>query len=124
LQVTSRKDQAQYWADRQQAYQYVSVADFSDAFKRFYTGSQMFQELSVPYPKERSHKAALATETYAISTMELFKANFAKEVLLMKRNYFIYVFKTLQAGVVVTQFCGCCRVFLFGSLTEVCNLPP
>ncbi len=111
LQVTSRKDQAQYWADRQQAYRYVSVADFSEAFKRFYTGSQMFQELSVPYPKERSHKAALATETYAISTMELFKANFAKEVLLMKRNYFIYVFKTLQAGVVVTQFCGCCRVF-------------
>jgi ABC-type multidrug transport system permease subunit len=96
LQVTSRKDQAQYWADRQQAYQYVSVADFSEAFKRFYTGSQMFQELSVPYPKERSHKAALATETYAISTMELFKANFAKEVLLMRRNHFIYVFKTLQ----------------------------
>jgi len=95
-EVTSRKDQAQYWADRQQAYRYVSVADFSEAFKRFYTGSQMFQELSVPYPKERSHKAALATETYAISTMELFKANFAKEVLLMKRNYFIYVFKTLQ----------------------------
>jgi hypothetical protein len=24
----------------------------------------------------------------------------------------------------VTQFCGCFRVFLFGSLTEACNLPP
>jgi hypothetical protein len=28
--------------------------------------------------------------------MELFKANFAKEILLMRRNSFVYIFKTVQ----------------------------
>jgi hypothetical protein len=31
-----------------------------------------------------------------VGNMELFKSNFAKEVLLMKWNSFVYIFKTVQ----------------------------
>ncbi|CBI40242.3 unnamed protein product, partial [Vitis vinifera] len=39
---------------------------------------------------------SLVTEKYGISNWELFKACFAREWLLMKRNSFIYIFKTTQ----------------------------
>lgn len=56
----------------------------------------MAEDLSIPYEKDRSHKAALTFDRYGVSSRELFKANFAKEWLLMKRNSFVYIFKTVQ----------------------------
>lgn len=35
-------------------------------------------------------------EKYGISNMELFKACFSREWLLMQRNSFVYIFKTVQ----------------------------
>ncbi|KAH8952001.1 hypothetical protein BDL97_09G061300 [Sphagnum fallax] len=98
-EVTSQKDQEQYW-DRHQPYRYVSVKHFAELFQTFHIGKRMEAELMVPYQKERSHKAALSFYRYSVSNWELFKANFAKEWLLMKRNSFVYIFKTVQIGVV------------------------
>ncbi|RXH88665.1 hypothetical protein DVH24_000264 [Malus domestica] len=56
-QVTSRKDQEQYWADRT-PYRYVSVKEFANRFKRFHVGMRIANELSVPFDKAQSHKAA------------------------------------------------------------------
>lgn len=53
-------------------------------------------ELAHPYPKHRSHRAALTHEKYTVTKTEIFKATFAKEVLLMKRDAFVYIFKTTQ----------------------------
>jgi hypothetical protein len=94
--VTSQKDQEQYWFDKRQPYRYISVKAFADKFKSFHVGQKMADELVVPYPKDQSHKAALSFERYSVSSTELFKANFAKEVLLMRRNSFVYIFKTVQ----------------------------
>lgn len=95
-QVTSPKDQEQYWAHPERPYRYVPVKEFAELFKKSHVGAAMQHELSVPYPKENSHRAALAQKTYAVSRTQLFKANFAKEWLLYKRNAIITIFKTMQ----------------------------
>ena len=95
-EVTSKKDQEQYWYRRNLRYNYVSVPDFVQAFYSFHVGQQLSAELIVPYDKTRTHPAALVTEKYGISNYELFKACFAREWLLMKRNSFVYIFKTTQ----------------------------
>ncbi|KAF5940642.1 hypothetical protein HYC85_021809 [Camellia sinensis] len=95
-EVTSKKDQEQYWFRRNQPYIYVSVSEFAEAFNSFRIGQQLAADLSVPYNKSRAHPAALMTEKYGISKRKLFKACFDREWLLMKRNSFVYVFKTTQ----------------------------
>ena len=96
----SRKDQEQYWADKTRPYRYVSAEEFSNSFQSFHTGQLLKDEISVPFNKSTSHPAALSTRKYGISKKDLFKACFQREVLLMKRNSFLYIFKTSQ----VSQF--------------------
>ncbi|KAF7820256.1 pleiotropic drug resistance protein 2-like [Senna tora] len=95
-EVTSRKDQEQYWFRRDQPYHYVSVPEFVDHFNKHYIGQKLYRELEIPYNRSKTHPAALVKEKYGISKWELFKACFAREWLLIKRNSFIYIFKTTQ----------------------------
>ncbi|KAL6010130.1 hypothetical protein ACLOJK_000561 [Asimina triloba] len=96
IQVTSRKDQQQYWFDRKTPYRYITVDEFSEAFKSFHVGNDLFLQLVVPYDRSRGHPAALIKKPYGLSKKELFKACFDREVLMMKRNAFVYVFKSIQ----------------------------
>ncbi|XP_047316976.1 ABC transporter G family member 35-like [Impatiens glandulifera] len=95
-EVTSRKDQEQYWADRNRQYRYIPVSEFAQRFKNFHVGVRIQNELSVPFDRAQNHKAALVFNRYSVPKMELLKACFDKEWLLIKRNSFIYVFKTVQ----------------------------
>ncbi|TXG58272.1 hypothetical protein EZV62_016101 [Acer yangbiense] len=95
-EVTSKKDQEQYWFKKNQPYRYVSVSDFGQGFSSFHKGQQISSELRVPYDKSKAHPAALVTEKYGISNWELFKACFAREWLLMKRSGFVFIFKIVQ----------------------------
>eukprot|EP00250_Pteridium_aquilinum_P022352 c25359_g2_i1 orf=76-4449(+) len=97
-EVTSRKDQEQYWAVRSQPYRYIPVNEFAEAFKSFHVGQQLAQDLRAPYDKSKSHPAALATQKYGLPQRELLKACFAREWLLMKRNAFVYIFCTVQVS--------------------------
>lgn len=99
-EVTSRKDQEQYWANRQKPYQYISVTEFAKRFKRFHVGLRIENELSVPYDKTRSHPAALIFQKYTVPKLELLKTNFDREWLLIKRNSFVYIFKTVQIVII------------------------
>ncbi|XP_031255754.1 ABC transporter G family member 29-like [Pistacia vera] len=99
-EVTSRKDQEQYWADRSKPYRYISVTEFANRFKRFHIGMHLENELSVPFDKSRGHKAALVFDKYSVPKMELLKTCWDKEWLLIKRNAFFYVFKTVQIVIV------------------------
>ncbi|XP_058074636.1 pleiotropic drug resistance protein TUR2-like isoform X2 [Magnolia sinica] len=99
-EVTSRKDQQQYWARSGEPYRYVPVKDFSDAYQTFHVGRRLGAELSAPFDKSKSHPAALTTSKYGISKKELLKANIAREWLLMKRNSFVYIFKMAQLFVI------------------------
>ncbi|XP_047967784.1 ABC transporter G family member 39-like [Salvia hispanica] len=98
-EVTSKKDQEQYWYMTNQPYKYISPSDFAEAFSSFHVGQRLTEELSVPYNKSRAHPAALVKEKYGLPPWELFCACFSREWLLMKRNSFIYIFKTAQITV-------------------------
>ncbi|CAK8535728.1 unnamed protein product [Lathyrus sativus] len=95
-EVTSKKDQAQYWMRRDQPYRFVTVTQFAEAFQSFHVGRKLAEELSVPFDKTKSHPAALTTKEYGLNKTELLKANFSREYLLMKRNSFVYIFKLCQ----------------------------
>lgn len=101
-EVTSKKDQEQYWFSKDQPYRYISVSEFVRAFDSFHIGQQLLEDLRIPYDKSRAHPAALVREKYGISNMELFKASFTREWLLMKRNSFVYIFKTTQITIMAT----------------------
>ncbi|CAL0308772.1 unnamed protein product [Lupinus luteus] len=107
-EVTSVKDQEQYWANRDIPYRFVTVTQFSEAFQSFHIGRRMGDELAVPFDKSRNHPAALTTNKYGVNKKELLKANFSREYLLMKRNSFVYIFKicqlTLMALIAMTLF--------------------
>ncbi|KAF8403513.1 hypothetical protein HHK36_011617 [Tetracentron sinense] len=73
-EVTSKKDQEQYWFIKNQPYRYISVPEFKQSFKSFHIGQQLTEDLRTPYDKARAHPAAFVTEKYGISNWELFKA--------------------------------------------------
>ncbi|ONK70127.1 uncharacterized protein A4U43_C05F30540 [Asparagus officinalis] len=95
-EVTSKKDQQQYWAHSDEPYRFIPVKDFADAFHSFHVGRRLAGELSSPFERSKNHPAALTTTRYGINKMELLKACFAREYLLMKRNSFVYFFKLSQ----------------------------
>ncbi|KAI3935814.1 hypothetical protein MKX01_032998 [Papaver californicum] len=99
-EVTSRKDQEQYWVDKSKQYRYIPVSEFANRFKRFHVGLRLENELSIPYDRSVSHRAALVFNKDSVPTKELLKANFAREWLLLQRNSFVYVFKTVQIIIV------------------------
>jgi hypothetical protein len=84
-------------------YRFVPVKKFASAFKSFHNGRQLADELAVPFDKSKSHPAALTTTRYGVSAKELLKANLDREILLMKRNSFVYVFRTFQVIQVYIQ---------------------
>lgn len=94
--MTSRKDQAQYWADSSKPYVFLSVPEIAEAFKISRFGKSMESSLSVPYDKSKSHPSALSKAKYAGSKFGLFKACFERELLLVKRHSFLYIFRTCQ----------------------------
>uniref|UniRef100_A0A2N9HR76 ABC transporter domain-containing protein n=1 Tax=Fagus sylvatica TaxID=28930 RepID=A0A2N9HR76_FAGSY len=61
-EVTSRKDQEQYWARKDEPYGFVTVQEFAEAFQSFHVGRSVGDELAVPYDKKKSHPAALTTK--------------------------------------------------------------
>ncbi|XP_057454232.1 pleiotropic drug resistance protein 1-like [Lotus japonicus] len=107
-EVTSKKDQEQYWMRRHEPYRFVTVTQFAEAFQSFHVGRRIGEELAIPFDKSKNHPAALTTEKYGVNKKELFKANFSRECLLMKRNSFIYIFKicqlTIMAIITMTLF--------------------
>ncbi|KAE8690971.1 Pleiotropic drug resistance protein 3 [Hibiscus syriacus] len=94
-EVTSRKDQEQYWARTDKPYSFIPVKEFAEAFQSFQIGQKLGDDLAVPFDKLKSHPDALSKDKYGVSK-ELLKACVSRELLLMKRNLFIYVFKIFQ----------------------------
>ncbi|CAL5346773.1 unnamed protein product [Camellia sinensis] len=95
-EVISKNDQAQFWCRTDLPYSYISVDQFCEIFKTSSLGKEVDEELSKPYDRSQCHKNALSFSIYSLSKWDLFKACMARELLLMKRNSFVYVFKTTQ----------------------------
>ncbi|KAK6265196.1 hypothetical protein QUC31_016033 [Theobroma cacao] len=101
-EVISRKDQAQYWYYEEQPYSYVSVDQFIKRFKECHIGLNLDEALSKPFYKSESHRNALSFKSYSLSKWELFRACSLREFLLMKRNSFTYVFKSVQLVIIAS----------------------
>ncbi|KAK3411001.1 hypothetical protein EUGRSUZ_J03024 [Eucalyptus grandis] len=95
-EVTSRKDQHQYWVRKDEPYTFVTVREFAEAFQSFHVGRKLGDELSTPFDKSKNHPAALTTKRFGVGMKDLLKACISREYLLMKRNSFVYIFKIVQ----------------------------
>ena len=85
-QATSRKDQEQYWAHRDEPHRFVTVTQFAEAFQSFHFGRIIREELATPFDKSKNNPAPLTTKSYGVDKKELLKANFSRGYLLTKRN--------------------------------------
>ncbi|KAK9927467.1 hypothetical protein M0R45_024650 [Rubus argutus] len=100
-EVTSRKDQEQYWVHMDRPYSFVTTKEFSEAMQLFHIGRKLGDELSIPFnTSDEGQPASLSTKKYGVSKKELFKACMARQILLTKRNSFVYIFKLAQLIIV------------------------
>ncbi|CAJ1973751.1 unnamed protein product [Sphenostylis stenocarpa] len=95
-EVTSRKDQEQYWANKDEPYIFVTVREFAEAFQSFHIGRKLGDELATPFDMSKGQPVVLTKNKYGVSKKELLKACVSREFLLMKRNSFVYIFKMWQ----------------------------
>ncbi|XP_060672517.1 LOW QUALITY PROTEIN: pleiotropic drug resistance protein 3-like [Ziziphus jujuba] len=95
-EVVSKKDQEKYWYHKDQPYSYIEVDKIANMFNDFHVGKKLSEELSKPFNKSEYHKNALSFNIYKLKKWELLRACTAREWLLMKRNSFVHVFKTVQ----------------------------
>ncbi|XP_057798300.1 pleiotropic drug resistance protein 3-like isoform X2 [Salvia miltiorrhiza] len=107
-EIISPKDQEQYWYKSQETYNYVSVHMFSRKFKESDHGCKLTEELSAPFYKSKSQNISFNVSAYSLKKWALFRTCMSRELLLMKRNSFIYVFKSVQlvilASITMTVF--------------------
>ena len=82
-------------------YRFVTAKEFAEAYQSFHVGRKLATDLATPYDKSKSHPAALTTEKYGLNKKELLKACTDREILLMKRNSFVYFFKLFQVSIKV-----------------------
>lgn len=102
--MTSKKDQKQYWTRRHEAYKFVTVKEFAQAYESFHVGRRLVSELAIPFDKSKSHPAALTDKKFGLSKKELLKACLDREILLIKRNSFVYLFKLFQVPTIAFDF--------------------
>nr|TKW03626.1 hypothetical protein SEVIR_7G053300v2 [Setaria viridis] len=105
FQVLSKKDQEQFWSFGDETYNFVTVDQFCERFKACHVGQNLAVELLNPFAKAnkakaKAHNNALSFSIYSLSKWELLMVCFARELLLMKKNAFIYKSKSLQVGLV------------------------
>ncbi|KAL5852887.1 hypothetical protein ACOSQ3_008005 [Xanthoceras sorbifolium] len=101
-EVISRKDQAQYWHREDKPYSYVTTDQFIKKFRECHLGQKLDEELTKPFIKSQNHQSALYFEKYSLTKWEVLKACTRREFLLMKRNSFIYVFKSTQLFIIAS----------------------
>lgn len=84
---------------KDEPYHFITVNEFVKAFQSFHIGQKLGDELTTPYHKSRSHPAALTIKKYCANN-DLVKACLFRELLLMKRNSFAYIFKSVLVSII------------------------
>jgi len=111
LQVTSKKDQEQYWARKDQPLHICHCQRIYWGISIIHCGTKDCRWVFHPIWQTRNHPAALATKQYGVGMLDLIKANLSREYLIMKRNSFIYIFKLCQ----VIIYSSCITMISFSS---------
>ncbi|KAJ0959893.1 hypothetical protein J5N97_000327 [Dioscorea zingiberensis] len=108
-EVTSRKDQEQYWAREKEPYSFISAKEFRGAFQLFHIGRILKDELQTPFDRSKNHPAALATSRFGVGKTKLLESLLRERVLADERgNAFVYIYKLFQlvlmASIAMTVF--------------------
>ncbi|KAK9836509.1 hypothetical protein WJX74_001987 [Apatococcus lobatus] len=101
-EVTSVKDQQQFWADASQPHQFVPVMTFAKAFKKTKLGQGWAEALSTPFQRPEGFiddLNPLQRSMYGLKAWPAFRACFRREFTLVLRHRFIYIFRTTQVAV-------------------------
>ncbi|KAL3650869.1 ABC transporter G member 32 [Castilleja foliolosa] len=99
-EVLSEKDQEQYWFFDNR-YRYVPAAKFVEGFQSFRVGDFLKHELAIPYDKNYSHPAALSNKYYGISRAKLLRISLSWQILLLRRNSPVFIFKFIQLLLII-----------------------
>ncbi|EMS49680.1 ABC transporter G family member 38 [Triticum urartu] len=97
-EVTSKMDQKQYWIGDENKYQYRSIEKFAESFRSSYLPQPAKDDLCKTNNTGKG-KEIITSATRRISRWNIFKACFSREVLLLKRNSPLHIFKTVQITV-------------------------
>ncbi|KAF0930606.1 hypothetical protein E2562_033770 [Oryza meyeriana var. granulata] len=98
-EVTSRKDQAQYWSDQSKQHVFISASEMAAVFKESQYGRYLESNLSSSCGNKDSPQA-LPRSKFAVPKFSLVRACFARELILISRNRFLYTFRTCQVAFV------------------------
>jgi hypothetical protein len=91
-------DQKQYWIGDENKYQYRSIEKFAESFRSSYL-PQLVEENHCRSNNTGKGKEIKTSASRRISTWNTFKACLSREVLLMKRNSPLHIFKIVQITV-------------------------
>ncbi|KAL6865260.1 hypothetical protein ACP4OV_016411 [Aristida adscensionis] len=92
-EVTLEMEQRQYWSGEVSQYQYHSIKKLVECFKTY----NIPQVLEVNQFRKNDIKPLVeARDNFRISQWDIFKACFSREILLLKRNYPVHIFKIIQ----------------------------
>ncbi|CAD6264943.1 unnamed protein product [Miscanthus lutarioriparius] len=97
-EVTSEMDQKQYWAGDQNKYQYHTIEKFAESFRTSYL-PLLVEDKLCSSNNTGQNKVVKVNASRRISRWNIFKACFSREVLLLKRNSPVHIFKTIQITV-------------------------
>lgn len=89
-EVTSRKDQGQYWAREASAYRFMPITQMHHAFMASPQGQAQLAALQAPAPQVPPYLDPLVREKYALGRWGNFKALLRRDATLMRRNSFLY----------------------------------
>ncbi|XP_025875711.1 aBC transporter G family member 45 isoform X1 [Oryza sativa Japonica Group] len=97
-EVTSKMDQKQYWIGNANKYQYHSIEKFAESFRTSYL-PRLVENDHFESTNAGKSKEVKTSTSRMISSWNIFKACFSREVLLLKRNSPVHIFKTIQITV-------------------------
>uniref|UniRef100_J3MUY2 ABC transporter domain-containing protein n=1 Tax=Oryza brachyantha TaxID=4533 RepID=J3MUY2_ORYBR len=89
-EVTSNMDQKQYWVGNESEYQYHAIEKFVESFHTSFLPQIREGNLQ----KQESNKIIKTSKH--VSVWSIFHACFSRELLLVKRNYPLHMFKAIQ----------------------------
>ncbi|XP_020575756.1 pleiotropic drug resistance protein 3-like [Phalaenopsis equestris] len=107
-EVISEKDQEQYWHQKEMAYSFITADEFSMKFKSSNIGMELQEQLAKKHQNHDSDTKFATFSTRSTKKWELLGTCMARELLIMKRNSFVHMFKTAQliilAFITITVF--------------------
>ncbi|KAE9604447.1 putative sulfate-transporting ATPase [Lupinus albus] len=113
-EVTSKKDQGQYWFNKEKPYRHISVNEFAKSFMSFHVGKAIQRELATPFDRSKSHPAALTKSKYGTNKKELLMACLEREFILTKRMAFVHIFRLIQM-----QISALCLAAIFSNVRKL-----